>query len=288
METTSPATANCTFTVLLPVVRPPHLLPFAVASVLRQTQASFELFIICDGAPSETVDAARALAAPDPRVVVFPFPKGERHGELHRHQVLQQATGRYVCQIADDDQWFPDHLRQMERLLAKVEFGNVLHTFVSPKDEPGIFLADLADPTVQQRMKTEAWNFFGPTVSGYRLQTYRRMPVGWSPAPEGVWSDLFMWRKFLALEGISVGTRFVSTSLHFPASMRQQWSPQRRQEESKRYADLLLDPDWRQELSCRALSLPARVLSRAWQANAQACKELARINHNLGQARSLV
>lgn len=114
-------------------------------------------------------------------------------------------------------------------------------------------------------MKTTRWNFFGPTVSGYRMETYNRLPVGWSPAPTELWSDLFMWRKFLSLEGLHAGTRFVSTSVHFPASIRTEWSLERRVQETTRYAELIRDAGWRRELQQRGLRLPARTLSREWE-----------------------
>src|SRR6202035_4475341 len=81
------------FTVLLPVHRPPALLPFAIETVLAQEVDDFELFVICDGAPAETAACARDYARRDKRVRVFTFAKGERHGEAYRHQALTQAGG---------------------------------------------------------------------------------------------------------------------------------------------------------------------------------------------------
>jgi glycosyltransferase involved in cell wall biosynthesis len=238
--TTGPA-----FTILLPIVRSPELMGFAIQSVLAQTRADFELFVICDGAPPETIAAASAAAARDRRLRVFPFPKGERHGEEHRHTVLQQARGHMVCQIADDDVWFPDHLAEIALLLDGVEFGNTLATTVLSDDRLRVRLFDLDDRAVQARMLAEKWNFFGPTVAGYRLATYRQLPVGWSPAPPDIWTDLAMWRKFLSHPNIRVGTRFTVTGLHFPASLRTDWPLERRRAEIARYAELALLGDWR-------------------------------------------
>src|SRR6185436_17784114 len=82
-------------TVLLPVNRPPDLLPFTVRSVQAQTVQAFELFIVCDGPPRATVDAAHELAIGDARIRVFDSPKGERNGEVHRHTALQEARGAF-------------------------------------------------------------------------------------------------------------------------------------------------------------------------------------------------
>jgi glycosyltransferase involved in cell wall biosynthesis len=234
-----------TFSVLLPVNRTPELLPFAIASVLAQERPDLELLIICDGGPAETVAAAEAAAADDNRVRVFSFPKGERHGEAHRHAVLQQARGRMVCQIADDDLWFPEHLSEINTLLDEVEFGHTLHTAIDAGDTGYAIFVDLADRKLQERMLTAKYNVFGPTVTGYRMSTYRRMPVGWSPAPIDLWTDLAMWRKFLVLPDIVVGTRIAVSSLHFPNSARQGWSIERRRAEIERYAGLARSPQWR-------------------------------------------
>ena len=58
------------FTILLPVVRPPDMLVHAIASVQAQQRGDFELFVVCDGAPAETVATAEALAAADRRIHV--------------------------------------------------------------------------------------------------------------------------------------------------------------------------------------------------------------------------
>jgi glycosyltransferase involved in cell wall biosynthesis len=231
-----------TFTVMLPVHRPPVLLPYAIESVLAQRRKDFELIIICDGTPDETVEHARAAAARDPRIQVRAYPKGERFGEAYRHEVLGQARGTLVCQIADDDLWLPNHLDEMAKLLEEFEFGNVPQIEVEANGIINVPLEDLAQPQIRERMMNERVNFFGPSVAGYRLATYRRLPVGWSPAPAGIWSDLYMWRKFLALPDIVCGTRFGFTNLHFHASNRTDWTLERREAETKAWAKRARDP----------------------------------------------
>src|SRR5256885_411056 len=73
------------FTILLAINRPPVFLSCAIESVLAQTVKEFELFVVCDGAPVETIDCAREQAGRDPRIKVLVFPKGERIGEAHLH-----------------------------------------------------------------------------------------------------------------------------------------------------------------------------------------------------------
>jgi len=231
-----------TFTVLLAVHRSPALLPYAIESVLAQERADFELMVICDGAPQATVDCASAYAARDPRILVRAHPKGERNGEAWRHEALAQARGACVCHIADDDLWFPEHLGEMARLLAEFDFGNLPDVQVHADGRLHLLFGDLALAPLRAAMRTELYNFFGPSAAGYRLSAYRRLPVGWSPAPADVWPDLHMWRKFLALPGLTCGTRVAFTGVHFPSSLRRDWSLEKRADEMRGWARRIADP----------------------------------------------
>ena len=240
------------FTILVPVHRPPNLLRFAVASIQAQSVSAFEVFIICDGAPRATVSYANELAAADSRICVFDFEKGERFGEAHRDAVLAGARGRYVAQIADDDLWFPDYLRELSRLLSTVQFGNLIQVHVAPDDKLLVYPGDLADEKVRSRMLKTSWNFFGPSFAGYHLETYRSLSTGWSPAPEDIFTDLFMWRKFLQIKDLQVGTRFAVQGAKISAHQRTELSIEQREIEHRRIVSALLGPQARHDFQARA------------------------------------
>lgn len=229
------------FTVLLCVHRLPALLAFAIRTVLWQGHANFELFVVCDGAP-EAAALARAYAADDPRIRVFDFEKGERNGERHRHAVLAEATGDFVAHLGYDDLWFPDHLGELAALLAEVEFGHLALMALAPNGSPLHFRGNIGEAATRRKMLSETWNCFGPTVAGYRLSTYRRLPEGWAPAPPEIWSDLHMWRKFLRLEGITVGARPTVQSLCLHNSLRRDMTPEQRLQETTRWMEVVSDP----------------------------------------------
>lgn len=231
-----------TFTILLPVHRPPAMLPFAINSVLAQERRDFELFVICDGAPPETASCAQEFAARDSRIHVFVHPKGEGKGEAYRHQALQQARGSYVCQIGDDDLWLPNHLSEIALLLRDVDFGNLSHIEALVDGRVILLSGDASDPAIRQRMTSELFNFFGQTVWGYRLSAYRSLPLGWSPAPLGLPSDINMIRKFFAQEGLRFGTRVGVTTVKFAAYYRRAWSLERRAAEVKEWVARVADP----------------------------------------------
>jgi succinoglycan biosynthesis protein ExoW len=156
--------------------------------------------------------------------------------------VLALASGEFVAQIAYDDLWFPDHLRELGALLAEVEFGNLPLMAIGPDGSPLHFPGDLADPVTRQKLLSERFNFFGPTVAGYRLSTYRRLPEGWAPAPPDIWPDLHMWRKFLRLDGITAATRFALQSLCLHNSLRLHMTMDERRAETERLMAIIRDP----------------------------------------------
>lgn len=234
------------FTILLPVNRPPELLPFAVASVLGQSLQDFELFIVCDGAPEETVQEAEKLARSDDRIHVFSFPKGERHGEAHRDTALRQATGKYVAQIGDDDLWFPEHLSELERLMQTCDFGNLLQAEILPDGNFKVHFGDLADADTRRRMVETRWNFFGPSTVGYSLKAYQSLDVGWSPAPPDFWTDLFMWRKFLVRSDFTFATRPTVQCIKPSAVHRKNMTLAERQSETAALVERFADPAERQ------------------------------------------
>jgi len=261
------------FTIMLPIVRPPTMLPHAVRSVLAQTETDFELCIICDGAPLETVACAESMKRDDPRIRVFAFAKGQRHGEAHRSAVLSGSRADYVAQIGDDDLWFPDHLTTLARYLKHADFVSLCQVRMHDGDKVSVLhYGDLGDSHTRELMQRKIWNFFGPTEAGYRLTAYRGLESGWTPAPEGVPTDLFMWRKFLSKKDLRFYSGLAVTSLKFGAYDWKEWSLEKRAEIIKTHSLRLSDPDAMANLRRRARVQIAKSMTRkqilrfAWQA----------------------
>lgn len=220
------------WTILLPVFRPPYFLPNAIESVLAQTVSEFELFVIGDGAPPETIECAREFARRDPRVTVFPCLKGQRQGEAHLHTALTNATGNFVAYLEDDDLWFPNHLEELEKLLLTVDFGHTIHVTGHPDGHVDSLPSDLGNPAFRQRFLDDLFNRFGHSFCGHRLDAYRRLPEGWAPAPVGMYNDLYMWRKFLRVNESNFGTRMVITAVALPSYLREDMSLEERAREA--------------------------------------------------------
>src|SRR5262245_9238335 len=97
-------------TVVIPTHARPDLIREAIDSVLTQTVADLELFVIGDGVPAPLIDGYLEACSVDPRIRWRSFPKAGRTGEVHRDHILREASGRVVCYLSDDDAWTTDHI----------------------------------------------------------------------------------------------------------------------------------------------------------------------------------
>jgi glycosyltransferase involved in cell wall biosynthesis len=241
-------------TVLLPIIRPPYFLPNSIKSVLAQTVSEFELFVVCDGAPPETIECAQEFARRDPRVKVFPFLKGERQGEAHLHAVLANASGKFVAYLEDDDLWFPNHLEELEKLFLTVDFGHTIHVLGHPDGHVESLPSDLGRQEFRQRFLDDLFNRFGYSFCGHTLDAYRRLPEGWKPAPLGMFNDLHMWRKFLRVNEFNFGTRMVITAIALPNHRREHMSLEELAREADDWVSRIVDEQER-----------ANIVEAAWR-----------------------
>lgn len=96
-------------TVLVPTFNRRRYLFEAVESLVRQTYANFEAFIVNDG--GERVDDLVA-SFNDPRLILLD--RRENRGKAFSlNQALQHARGKYVAYLDDDDRYYPSHLARL-------------------------------------------------------------------------------------------------------------------------------------------------------------------------------
>jgi glycosyltransferase involved in cell wall biosynthesis len=153
-------------TIVVPTHRHAATLPHAVRSALAQTVAALEVFVVGDGVDDATRAAALGLAREDARVRFFDFPKGPRHGEIHRRAALAEASAEVVCYLADDDLYYPDHVETTLAVLGSgADFAHALPIFVAAD---GSVFAIPGTPSVasfRDRMLRERRNVV-PLLSG--------------------------------------------------------------------------------------------------------------------------
>jgi hypothetical protein len=233
-------------TILIPTHRHAALLPYSLRSALGQEGVDLEVFVIGDGVEDDTREALEPFLA-DPRVRFFDFPKGERHGERLRHEALAEAQGRIVCYLSDDDLLLADHAHEMARLLGDADFAHSAPFQVLTDGSLQLLPVDLSRPEFRQ-LVAGSWNAIVLTGSAHTLESYRRLPHGWRPAPQDIYTDHYMWQQFVALPGFRGRTGMRLTHLHFPDTIRRGLSTAERVTELESWWRRMHEPGFDEEL----------------------------------------
>ncbi|HEV7717677.1 MAG TPA: glycosyltransferase family 2 protein [Arsenicitalea sp.] len=104
------------FSVVIPTHNRPQLLQRAVASVLEQSFADFEVLVIDDGSTTPAAEALSSLA--DSRIRLFRNDIAQGVSAA-RNRGVAEARGLVVSFLDDDDVWLPELLEAMAGIFAK-------------------------------------------------------------------------------------------------------------------------------------------------------------------------
>jgi glycosyltransferase involved in cell wall biosynthesis len=206
------------FSILLPTHYRPDVIGCAIASVLAQTEPDFELLVVGDGAVAGTAEAV--LGFKDPRIRWFDLPKGPGFGYANRNTAMEDARGRLVAHMSDDDIMLPDHLELMRHALERPgirwAYSRVLWVSSDGIAAPDLTNLDIPD---ERRIFLEHYNSISGTVLAYRRQAFDT-PRPWpEEVPEA--ADWEMMKRLLHSHGPSAMGRITRpTLLHFAASRK--------------------------------------------------------------------
>ena len=247
-------------TVIISTFGRADFIVWPLKSAQRQTVEDIEILVVGDGSSAETAELVREEAGKDPRIRFFDNPKGERNGERHRHQAVLQSRGKIICYLGHDDLWFPGHVEAMLPAPQRSRLRAIaLHLYNRrrrhPRSSPAHLGSFLPLPHVGDR-----WNRFGPTSAAHTRDIYFDLPHGWRPAPESIWSDLFMWRQFINHPGCRFAGLPLTTSISFPRSLRREYSVEQREAELADWFPRLSLPEEAERLSLAALQAAAAEL----------------------------
>ncbi len=253
-------------TVLIPTFDHGPTLRFSIPSALEQTVREIEVFVVGDGVPDITREIVGEFVRRDERVRFFDNPKGPRHGELHRHAALQEATGELVAYLSDDDLWLPDHLEHMSVLLHEADFAHACPARIDRDGGAAVYPGDLSLPFFRRQI-LEGVNFIPLSHAAHRLSAYQRLPEGWRTTPAGIPTDLYMWQQFLAEASCRAVSGSLPTVLNLPASMRPEMSSHDRLAELELWADRVASEEGRRGFQAAVMDNLFRERARLWEAN---------------------
>jgi len=107
------------FSVVIPIYDRTVELREAVDSILSQTFVSFEILLVCDGSPVETVELVNSYSD-NPKVRAFFFQDNSGNPCRGRNKGIEMARGRFVAFLDSDDIAMPNRLeRSLYYLLEK-------------------------------------------------------------------------------------------------------------------------------------------------------------------------
>lgn len=233
--------------VIVPTHSNSETLEFALRSIAGQTYENFEVAIIGDGASPSCVSTAQAMVTVDHRFSLYINPKSERRGEQYRHEVISLSSANYICYLADDDLFLPEHLEVMRTELQGLDFVATFPAFINRRDEVWCMPTDLSLESNRQ------WHLSKPiknsiSLSGvmHTMSAYKKLDEGWATTPSSFpWTDLFMWQKFIKREDLKLKTGRKSTVLKFLGGSNNYDSEKVQQ--NARWAARISTPGWSRE-----------------------------------------
>ena len=111
------------FKPLISVVIPTHnrsqVIGRAIKSVLNQTFRDFELIIVDDGSTDSTKEVVKSFS--DDRIVYIKYEKN-RGVAAARNIGIKASRGEYIGLQDSDDEWFPEKLEEIHKVILKRKF----------------------------------------------------------------------------------------------------------------------------------------------------------------------
>jgi Glycosyl transferase family 2 len=205
------------FSVLLPTHNRAGVIGFAIQSVLAQTEADFELFVVGDGCTDETADVVAQYK--DDRIRWFDFPKAPLSGYANRNSALRHAQGDLVAYAQDDDLMLPDHLALTgEMMKSGIDWAYTRPLWVTTD---GVIVPYGTNLMIADELTyfLEANNTIPSNCVVHRRKCLDRF--GYWPEDAPHIGDWLLWRKIIRGCG-SEGIAFLPTptTLHFSSAWK--------------------------------------------------------------------
>ena len=187
------ASGTLPVSVVIPVLNRERELARALRSVARQRRPAAEVIVVDDASTDASADVARRLGA---RVIVH---KRNRGQAAARNSAVAAARQPWIAFLDSDDEWLPDHLRQLWQLRDGVLFvaSSSLHCRPDPRRDRVVGPLT-RDPSV---LRTP-WRLVHPqnfvTMSAAMVRRDALTELGGFRAHDGVIEDLDLWVRLLA------------------------------------------------------------------------------------------
>jgi len=132
--------------VIIPTYNRSNVLRHAIAGVLGQSFAGYELLVVGDACTDDSADVVAGFA--DARLRWINLPANSGHQSAPNNEGLRQARGELIAYLGHDDLWLPHHL---ETLVGGIDAGADLVAGLNELVGPGERFFDIAPPAPTYR-----------------------------------------------------------------------------------------------------------------------------------------
>ncbi len=144
---------NAKVSIITPVFNVAELVGATIDSVLSQSYGDWEMLLVDDASTDDSWKIIQSYAEKDPRIKCWRLVYNSGAAKA-RNFAIEQASGRFIAFLDNDDLWLPDKLlKQVEFSLAKS--AAITHTDYEYIDASG--------------------NRIGKVIRAHKLLTYRKM-----------------------------------------------------------------------------------------------------------------
>lgn len=137
------------FSFIVPVYNRTQKLRESIRSLLKQTYDNFEVILVCDGSPEETMEVVQELAE-DYRVRVFSYKNNSGNACRGRNKGIASARGDFICLHDSDDIAHHQRLERTKQVIdesgAEAVYGTTKIIMDGTREIDGIQNGQVLDP----------------------------------------------------------------------------------------------------------------------------------------------
>lgn len=182
------------FSVIIPLYNKEAEIERTLRSVLAQTVQPLEIVIVDDGSTDRSVERVKAIDSPLIRLHQQP----NAGSAVARNRAIELAEGDYIAMIDADDEWAPDYLAEIARLIALYPDCGGWCSGFDIVSEDGTFAGD----TPQREAVLTSDEYFAEAMQRYVCITSATTiarhvfeEVGGFPVGMRMGQDTYMWIK---------------------------------------------------------------------------------------------
>lgn len=183
--------------VVMTVYNGERYLAEAIASVLGQTYADFELIIVDDGSTDGSARIIEEYAERDSRIQFIPLSQNEGKASACNYGI-EAAGGHYIAAMDHDDICLPDRLRKQTNYLDAHPRIGVIGGNIQVVDQDLKFRFESKLPLEHALI---AWGlFFSPSIPGTLAMARRDLLMAVGGYRSGHWTveDTELWSRLIA------------------------------------------------------------------------------------------